>query len=115
MGAVSRDALHRNLSLHLEITPEVAGGKPCIAGHHITVQNIVIWHERLGRTADEITAEHNLTLAEVYAALAYYFDHQAEIDRSIKADEAFVAALRQQTPSHLQSKLKALAKNHNNC
>ena len=99
----------------IAITPEIAGGKPRIARHRITVQNIVIWHEHLGRTADEIAAEYSLTLAEVYAALAYYFDHRAEIDRSIKADEAFVAALRQQTPSHLQSKLKALAKNHNNC
>ena len=100
---------------HIEMTPEIAGGKPRIAGHRITVQNIVLWHERLGRTADEIAAEYNLTLAEVYAALAYYFDHRTEIDQSIKADEAFAAALRQQTPSRLQSKLKALAKNHNNC
>ena len=84
---------------HIEMTPGVAGGKPRIAGHRITVQNIVIWHERLGRTADEIAAEHNLTLAEVYAALAYYFDHRAEIDRSIKADEAFATALRKQMPS----------------
>lgn len=94
---------------HIEITPEVAGGKPRIAGHRITVQNIMIWHERLGRTADEIAAEHNLTLAEVYAALSYYFDHRTEIDQSIKADEAFAAALRQQMPSRLQNKLKALA------
>lgn len=87
---------------HIEMTPGVAGGKPRIAGHRITVQNIVIWHERLGRTADEIAAEYNLTLAEIYAALAYYFDHHAEIDRSINADEAFATALRQQTPSHSQ-------------
>lgn len=84
------------LAQHIEITPEVAGGKPRIAGHRITVQNIVIWHERLGRTADEIVAEHKLTLAEIYSALAYYFDHRSEIDRSIKADEAFAVALRQQ-------------------
>lgn len=83
----------------IEMTPGVAGGKPRIAGHRITVQNMVIWHERLGRTADEIAAEYNLTLAEVYAALAYYFDHRTEIDQSIKADEAFAAALRQQMPS----------------
>ena len=100
---------------YIVITPEVAGGKPRIAGHRITVQNIVVWHEHLGRTADDIATEYDLTLAEVYAALSYYFDHRAEIDQSIKADEAFSAALRQQTPSHLQSRLKALAKNHDNC
>ena len=32
------------LTQHIEITPGVAGGKPRIVGHRITVQNIVIWH-----------------------------------------------------------------------
>jgi uncharacterized protein (DUF433 family) len=30
------------LDKHIEITPGIAGGKPHIAGHRITVQNIVI-------------------------------------------------------------------------
>jgi uncharacterized protein (DUF433 family) len=97
------------LDRHIEVTPGIAGGKPRIAGHRITVQNIVIWYERLGKTADEICAEYNLTLAEVYAALAYYFDHREEIDQNIKEDEAFAKALRQESPSRLQMKLKALA------
>jgi uncharacterized protein (DUF433 family) len=74
------------LDKHIEITPGVAGGKPRIAGHRITVQNIVIWHERMGKTVDEISAEYNLTLADIYAALAYYFDHQDEIDQNIEED-----------------------------
>ena len=32
---------------HIAISQEVAGGKPRIAGHRITVQHIVIWHERI--------------------------------------------------------------------
>jgi len=91
---------------HIEITPGVVGGKPRIAGRRITVQDIVIWHERLGKTPDEIAAEYELTLAEVYAALAYYFDHRPEIDQSISDGEAFVEALRQSTPSKLQQKLQ---------
>ena len=87
------------LDRHIETTPGVAGGKPRIAGRRITVQNIVVWHEHLGKSADEICAEHDLTLAEVYAALAYYFDHRAVIDQSLREDEAFVEALRKQTPS----------------
>ena len=82
------------VSGHIEITPGVAGGKPRIAGHRITVQDVVVWHERLGLSADEIASEYGLSLAEVYAALAYYYDHREEIDRSARADEAFVAALR---------------------
>jgi len=41
-----------------------------LAGHRITVQNIVTWHERMGRSADEIAADYDLSLADVYAALA---------------------------------------------
>jgi uncharacterized protein (DUF433 family) len=90
---------------HIEITPGVVGGKPRIAGRRITVQNIAIWHKRMGRSADEIASEYDLTLADVYAALAYYYDHRAEIEKAIKESEEFVEALRQQTPSKVAKKL----------
>jgi len=95
------------LDQHIAISPDVAGGKPRIAGHQITVQNIVIWHERMGETADDIAAEYDLMLSDVYAALAYYFDHREEIDLSIAESEDFVEALRQRTPSKLREKLQA--------
>lgn len=97
----------RTLDQHIEITPGIAGGKPRIAGHRITVQNIAVWHERLGRSADEIATEYDLTLADVYAALAYYFDHRGEIDQAIADSEAFVRELRQQTPSKVHQKIQA--------
>jgi uncharacterized protein (DUF433 family) len=90
---------------HVEMTPGVAGGKPRIAGHRIAVQDVVVWHERLGLSADEIATEYGLSLADVYAALAYYYDHREEIDRAIRADEAFVAELRKHTPSRLKARL----------
>ena len=95
------------VSAHIAMTPGVAGGKPRIAGHRITVQNIVLWHERLDLSADEIATEYGLSLADVYAALAYYYDHREEIDQTIRADEAFVNALRQRTPSKLKARLGA--------
>ncbi len=61
----------KTLDQHIEVTPGITGGKPRIAGHRITVLNIVVWHERIGKSADEIAAEYDLTLADVYAALAY--------------------------------------------
>jgi uncharacterized protein (DUF433 family) len=94
------------LDRFVEQTPGMAGGKPRVAGHRITVQDIAIWHERFGRGADEIAAEHDLTLVEVYAALAYYFDHRPEIDAQIAADASFVKALRQSSPSRLPEKLR---------
>ena len=90
----------------IEITPGVAGGKPRIAGHRITVQNIAVWHERMGRSVDEIADEHDLTLAEVYAALAYYFEHRDEIDKSLEEGQAFVEAMRKSTASKLNVKLQ---------
>ena len=96
----------KTLDQHIEMTPGVAGGKPRIAGHRITVHDIAIWHERLGRSADEIASEYDLSLADVYAALAYYFDHREAIDREIEQSRAFVDALRVRTPSPLRQKLE---------
>ncbi len=95
----------KTLDQHIEVTPGIAGGKPRIAGHRITVQNIVIWHERMGKSIDEIAAEYDLTLADIYVALAYYYDHRSEIDRDIEKSRAFIKALRKSTPSKLEQKL----------
>jgi len=95
----------KTLDQHIEITPNIAGGRPRIAGHRITVQNIVIWHEWMGRAVDEIATEYELSISDVYAALAYYHDHREEIDKSIKDDDEFVETLRKQTPSKLDKKL----------
>jgi uncharacterized protein (DUF433 family) len=90
---------------HIEVTPGIAGGKPRIAGHRITVQNVVIWHERMGVSADEIASNHGLSLADIYAALTYYYDHRQEIDATILSDEAYVAELRGPIKSKLSGKL----------
>ena len=94
------------LNKHIEITPGISGGKPRIAGCRITVENIVIWHERLGRSADEIASDYDVTLADVYAALAYYFDHQNEIDQSIEKSRVFVESLRQKFSSKIPQLFK---------
>lgn len=95
------------LAQHIDITPGVVGGKPRIVGHRITVQNIVIWHERMGMSADEIATNYKLTLADVYAALAYYYDHRSTIDEAIREDEALVTELRNLTSSKLPQKTSA--------
>lgn len=92
---------------HIEVMPGHCGGKAHVAGHRIKVQHIAAWHERLGRSPDEIVAEHpGLTLADVYAALAYYYDHRDEIDADIRADAEFAAGLMSNSPfSLLRQKL----------
>ena len=98
----------QSLDRHIERTPGVAGGKPRIAGHRITVQDIVIWHQQLGKSVEEICSDYGLGLGGVHAALAYYFDHRDEIDSSIRDSDAFVEALRRSTPSVLEKRLKEL-------
>jgi uncharacterized protein (DUF433 family) len=90
---------------HIARTPGICGGKPRIEGHRITVQQIVIWHDRLGRSADEIATEYELDLSDVYAALAYYFDHRQEIDTAIEESRDWIKELRHKTPSLVKQKL----------
>jgi uncharacterized protein (DUF433 family) len=96
------------LDRHIVINPNVCHGRPHIDGHRIRVQDVVVWHERLGISVDEICAAYDLSLAEVYAALAYYFDYKEAIDQDIEADQAYFEAFKQQNPSLLQKKLKEL-------
>lgn len=72
---------------HIVSTPGVMGGQPRIAGQRVSVANIAVLHEWHHWDAQRIADELGLSLAQVYAALAYYFDHRAEIDSLIEADE----------------------------
>lgn len=71
-------------------SPGVMGGKPRIAGQRVSVANIAVLHEMHKWSADKIVDEFDLTLAQVYAALAYYYDHKTEIDRSIEEGDKAV-------------------------
>ncbi len=88
-----------DLDKFIELTPGVLGGKPRIAGHRIRVIDVAIWHEKLGLSADSIASKHDLLLAEVYAALAYYYDHREQLEADLQADDAFVAEMKKQYPS----------------
>jgi len=81
---------------HIDTDPEVCGGKPRIAGTRIRVQDIVVWTED-GQSADEIVSGHpHLNLADVYAALAFYHDNRALIDRQLQESEQFIDAVDRQ-------------------
>jgi uncharacterized protein (DUF433 family) len=96
------------LDRYIEINSEVRGGKAHLTGTRITVADIVLMHLRLGQSLEEIAGKYDLSLAAVYAAMAYYYDRREEIDSSIEADFAFAEAFRRNNPSPLQEKLKAL-------
>jgi uncharacterized protein (DUF433 family) len=91
---------------HIVSRPEVCGGKPCIADTRIRVQDIYVWHEVQGQSADEIASRFaHITLADVYAALAYYWDHRGEIQRQMDEETAFVERMKRKHPSPVKEKL----------
>lgn len=68
-------------------TPEIRGGRPRIAGTGVTVRRIVGWY-KLGLSPEEIADRiGHLSLAQVYAALAYYHANREEIEADIAAEE----------------------------
>lgn len=74
-------------------TPEIREGRPRIAGTGVTVRRIVGWY-KLGLTPEEIVGEiPHLTLAQVYAALAYYHANRDEIEQDIAEEEAIAEQL----------------------
>ncbi len=78
-------------------SPEIRGGRPCIAGTGVSVRRIARWHN-MGQVPEEIvqTFGGHLSLAQVHAALAHYYANQAEIDADLEADDREAEALEQQ-------------------
>ena len=95
---------------YIAMKPGHCGGKPHISGHRIKVQHVAVWHERMGMTPEEIVATYpTLTLPAVYAALAYYHGHRAEIDADVESDERFIAEHKASSgPSKLRERMAEL-------
>jgi uncharacterized protein (DUF433 family) len=76
--------------------PEIRGGRPCISGTGVSVRRISQWHN-LGLIPEEIARKFgHLSLAQVHAALAYYYANQAEIDADLAAEAQEAKSLEQQ-------------------
>ena len=88
----------RTYDQHIVISPGIRAGKPRVIGRRITVADIATWHLQQNLPIHELVQEFDLTPAQVYAALTYYYDHQAEIDQREAADLAEVERLRQRYP-----------------
>jgi uncharacterized protein (DUF433 family) len=77
---------------YVERRPNVQGGEPVIRGTRFPIRSVVVYVYRQGMTPEEMVREwKHLTLAQVYDALSYYFDHKAEIDRLIRESERTAA------------------------
>ncbi|MBD2568614.1 DUF433 domain-containing protein [Anabaena lutea] len=91
-------------SRYVTRNPEILGGEPIIIGTRTSIRAIVgLW--RLGIMPEEIPNHlPHLTLAQVFDALSFYLDHQAEINDYIE---------RNQVPHELvHPSVKAAQKDH---
>jgi uncharacterized protein (DUF433 family) len=76
--------------------PKVRRGRPIIAGTTLMVQDVAAHHLHQKLTPDDLAEQFRLTLAQVYAALAYYYAHRDEIDAQLEADLAYARQAKEQ-------------------
>ena len=70
-------------------------GRPWIEGTNTKVIEVVSDYLAYGWSPEEMHRHHpHLPLVKLYAAMAYYFDHQAEIDQEIARDLKDIAQMR---------------------
>ena len=67
--------------------PEISGGEPIIQGTRISVRDIIERVRANQSVEDTLAALPHLTVAQVHAALSYYYEYRPEIDRLIEASQ----------------------------
>lgn len=78
--------MHMQNTLHryVEIDPSKYDGKPIISGTRVPVRALVM-HYRSGMPLEEILEGYpNITSAQLFDALSYYFDNKAAIDADLE-------------------------------
>jgi uncharacterized protein (DUF433 family) len=81
--------MNGNLYPHISSNPNICGGAPCIAGSRIPVRTVGAFAQ-MGVLPDVMVQEYYpwLTKGEIYAALAYYYDHLPEVEAMDVAEAA---------------------------
>lgn len=98
-----------SVTSHIELDTE---GRAWIAGTNTKVIEIALDKLAWGWNPEEMCLQHpHLSLAQIHAALSYYYDHQNELNAEIAAQTREYEALRAQADnSPLRQKLRALGK-----
>jgi uncharacterized protein (DUF433 family) len=86
-------------------------GQPVIAHKNFKIIHLIREHVAYGWSAEELALNHpQLTLGEIYSALAYYADHRAEIERDVSVTEAESERMHGEPPhTRLAARLKKAA------
>lgn len=85
-------------------------GVPWITGANTKVVEVVLDKIAHNSTPEEMHVQYpHLSLAQIHAALSYYYEHQGEIDADIERTYREVEEMRAQQPdSPLRQRLRAL-------
>ena len=78
---------------------KVCGGKACIKGTRIRVIDIIERYKILKEKPEEIATAFDVSIDAVFAALAYYYQHSADIRKEIDNDKEFVKKIRSELKS----------------
>jgi uncharacterized protein (DUF433 family) len=74
-------------------------GVPSISGTNMKVIELVLEKSAYGWSPEELHFQHPyLSLGQIHSALAYYWDHQIELDEDIKKRFAYVEQTKQEMP-----------------
>lgn len=93
-------AVMEALSLPEQSHIDTSGSRAIIRGTRIKVSQIASEVERKGMTADEVVEAHpHLTLGQVHAALAYFYDHQDVIRAEWAEALTTIATLQERYPN----------------
>jgi uncharacterized protein (DUF433 family) len=77
------------------------GGKAAIDNTRVRVNNVAFLN-RQGKSPEEIRGVYpDLSVAQVHAALTYYYDHPAEIEAELAADADWEAEHEREKADHL--------------
>ena len=84
------------------------GGVPRIAGTQLRVIDLLEAKQANGWTPEQLYDQHpELTLGQIYSALAYYWDHQVELDAAMVARRQELEQVQRHTrPSRLVERLR---------
>ncbi len=76
-------SVERTAHPHIVRDSTIYGGEPIVEGTHTGVRHIILLFQA-GQDPEEIAATQHLSLAQVYDAISYFYDNEAEIGRYIR-------------------------------
>jgi uncharacterized protein (DUF433 family) len=78
------------------VKDSLMSGSPRIDGTRIRVRDIAEKHIVLGYSPEEIAEAFDVSLADVYESLSYYYEHAKDVQEEIRKDREFVEKFRKE-------------------